>query len=475
MPFQGSLGKRPFGLRRGFSSMVRLAACLVAGLWICSQTPAAAQALTQAVAPTRTVTVAKDKSIAFQLDDPSAAAELVVTQPQVAQIVANSDHSVYVRGIEVGGTNILVYDNDHRLVQVIDVTVGFDAAAVQADIDRALPGNKIVVSNIGSGGLVLSGDAASSQDAAKAAAIAERYAPKRVSSEINVGGPEQIMLEVRIIEADRSALKDFGISLDAHGGLVGALTNAVVTLPAVPGTVNSSLNGLDTPSGRLHIGTNIGTTSLDVYLDALENKGLIRTLAKPNLAAMSGEKANFLAGGEFPFPVPNGKDNVTIEFKPFGVQLEFTPTIQLNGLIKLTVAPEVSQLDDSHPLRINGFDVPSMTIRRTSTTVELKNGETFAVAGLYQQEYANGVRSVPGLGDVPVLGALFRSSRWRRRETELVVLITPRLATGDQSRALSPDPLRVANEPSAIDLVFNGKPMDKPIAAPVGGLRGPQE
>jgi len=461
--------------RRARRSLIHLAAGVGGLLLLCAHTPAAAQTLSADVAPIHSVTVAKDKSVAFQLDNPSAAAEVVVTQPDVAQIVANSDHSVYVRGMEVGATNILVYDNDHHLVQVIDVTVGFDAAAVQADIDRALPGNKIVVSNIGSGGLVLSGEAANNQDAAKAFAVAERYAPKRVASEINVAGAQQIMLEVRIVEADRSALKDFGISLDASGGLIRGSTNGLVTLPDTPGAVNSSLNGVDSPSGRLHVGTNIGTTSLDIYLDALESQGLIRTLAKPNLAAMSGETANFLAGGEFPFPVPSGKDNVTIEFKPFGVQLEFTPTVEFNGLIKLKVAPEVSQLDDSHPLRIGGFDVPSMTIRRTSTTIELKNGETFAIAGLYQQEYANGVRDVPGLGEIPVLGALFRSARWRRRETELVVLITPRLATGDQSRALAPDPLQVANEPSAIDLIVKGHALDQPLKKPVGGLRGLQK
>lgn len=433
--------------------------------------PAAAQTVVEDVAPRRTVSVPKDKSIPFQLND--GASTVVVTQPDVAQVVANSDKSIYIRGKDFGSTNVLVYDADYRLLEVIDVNVGFDAAAAQADIDRAIPGDKVVVTNIGAGGLVLSGETANTPAAERARAIAELYAPKRVASQIAVAGPQQIILEVRIVEADRSALKDFGISLEASGGISGLLTNGLVTLPSVPGTVNSSLNGVDTPAGRVHLGTNIGTTSLDVYVDALESKGLVRTLARPNLAAMSGEKANFLAGGEFPFPVPNGKDNVTIEFKPFGVQLEFTPTIEMNGLIKLKVAPEVSQLDDSHPLRIGGFDVPSMSIRRTSTTVELKDGETFAIAGLYQQEYANGARQIPGLGDVPILGALFRSSRWRRRETELVVLVTPHLAGGAESQALAPDPLRVHNEPSAIDLILGGSSLDQKMAAPVGALRGP--
>ena len=173
--------------------------------------------------------------------------------------------------------------------------------------------------------------------------------------------------------------------------------------------------------------------------------------------------------------MPSGDESVTIQFKPFGVQLEFTPTVEGSGLIKLQVAPEVSQLDDSRPLRISGFNVPSMTIRRTATTVRLRDGETFAIAGLYQQEYANGVRQVPGLGDIPILGALFRSARWRRHETELVVLVTPRLSTGPESLLAAPDPLRVANEPKAIDLIATGSNLDQPIASPLGGLRGPME
>jgi len=265
----------------------------------------------------------------------------------------------------------------------------------------------------------------------------------------------------------------FGISLAIEGSRAGLLTNALVFPPSDDGTILSSLYGVVSPAGHIGIGTNIGNTSIDAALDAMEDKGLIRTLARPNLAAVSGEEAAFLAGGEFPFPVPSGENNVTIEFKPFGVQLKFLPTVGANNLIRLKVAPEVSALDNSNPLRIGGFDVPSMTIRRTSTTVELKDGETFAIAGLFQQEYANNVRQVPGLGDIPVLGALFRSSRWRRKETELVVLVTPRLATAAESRALSPDPLRVNNEPSAIDLVLSGINLDQPLAAPVGGLRGP--
>ncbi|HEX5777039.1 MAG TPA: type II and III secretion system protein family protein [Caulobacteraceae bacterium] len=438
--------------------------------WVALSGPAMAQAFSDDMAPTRAISVPKNKSVAFRLV--SNAAEVVVTQPEVAQIVANNDRSVYVRGVELGATNILVYDGNHRLLEVIDVNVGYDAAAAQAEITRALPTEKIVASGF-AGGILLTGQASTSSAANRARGIAERYAPKLVTNEIMVEGADQVMLEVRIVEADRAALKDFGISLLVDSRHVIGRTNALLFNPGEDGSILSSLYGVVSPAGRLGIGTNIGNTSIDVVLDAMEDKGLIRTLARPNLAAVSGEEAEFLAGGEFPFPVPSGEDNVTIEFKPFGVQLKFTPTVGANNLIRLKVAPEVSALDNTNPLRINGFDVPSMTIRRTSTTVDLRDGDTFAIAGLFQQEYANNVRQVPGLGDIPVLGALFRSSRWRRKETELVVLVTPRLVSAEESRALAPDPLRVSNEPSQIDLILGGLNFDQPMAAPVGGIRGP--
>lgn len=450
------------------SRLIAIAAAALA-LTLAQPGPAAAQAFTDAMAPTRAVSVAKNKSMAFRLT--SNAAEVVVTQPEVAQIVANNERSVYLRGIEFGATNVLVYDKNHRLVEVIDVNVGYDAAAVQSDLKRALPNEEIIATGF-AGGILLTGTASTGSAARRATEIAERYAPDMVTSEVFVEGADQVVLEVRMIEADRALLKDFGISLAIQGSRAGLLTNALVFPASDDGTILSSLYGVVSPAGHVGIGTNIGNTSIDAALDAMEDKGLIRTLARPNLAAVSGEEASFLAGGEFPFPVPSG-ENVTIEFKPFGVQLKFLPTVGANNLIRLKVAPEVSALDNSNPLRIGGFDVPSMTIRRTSTTVELRDGETFAIAGLFQQEYANNVRQIPGLGDIPVLGALFRSSRWRRKETELVVLVTPRLATAAESRALSPDPLRVNNEPSAIDLILSGINLDQPLAAPVGGLRGP--
>ena len=201
---------------------------------------------------------------------------------------------------------------------------------------------------------------------------------------------------------------------------------------------------------------------------ALEEKGVIRTLARPNLAAISGEEASFLAGGEFPYPVPSGRDAVTVEFRPFGVNLKFTPTVQDSGLIRLKVAPEVSALDPTNAVRIGDYELPALTVRRASTTIELRDGESFAIAGLFQQDYVNAVRQLPWLGDIPIIGTLFRSGRWRRAETELLILVTPRLTTAADSRALAPNPMMTGDEPSAIDVIFEGLVWDRPLTSPVG-------
>ncbi|MDP1630798.1 MAG: type II and III secretion system protein family protein [Caulobacter sp.] len=413
-----------------------------------SQT-AVASALVGDLAPSRSITVAKDKSAAFRLT--ASAGEIVVAQPDIAQIVANTDRSIYVRGVALGTTNILVYDPAHRLIEVIDVRVAQDIESLQADLAAALPGETIRVLPM-AGGVLLSGEVSNTTVANRARVIAERYAPQQVSSDLTVQAAQQVMLEVRIIEASRVALKDFGVNLDVQN-------NSGIVFSSGKGLI-----GVNAAQGTLGLTTNVGPTAIEATLRALEEKGVIRTLARPNLAAISGEEATFLAGGEFPYPVPNGQGDITIEFKAFGVTLKFMPIVQDGGLIRLKVAPEVSQLDTSRSLRLSNVEVPSLLIRRASTTIELKNGETFAIAGLFQQDYANTVSQLPWIGDVPVLGSLFRSSRWKKAETELLILVTPRLTTAAGSRALAPDPFAGSIEPNAIDLILNGLAIDRAMA-----------
>ncbi|WGM40952.1 type II and III secretion system protein family protein [Caulobacter sp. NIBR1757] len=404
-------------------------------------------------APSRSIIVAKDKSTAFRLS--GSAGQIVVAQPDIAEIVANTDRSLYIRGKTLGATNILVYDNNKRLVEVIDVKVGHDLTGIQADMTAALPGEPIKVSNL-AGGLMLTGQVSTSSVAARAKTIAERYAPGGVSSTLTVEAAQQVMLEVRILEASRDSLKDFGINL------------AIANNSGVVFGSGLGLIGNNPAQGTLGISTNVGPTTIDVTLRALEEKGVIRTLARPNLAAISGEEATFLAGGEFPYPVPAGVGEVTIEFKPFGVNLKFTPTVQDSGLIRLKVAPEVSALDPTNALKIGAYELPALTVRRASTTIELRDGESFAIAGMFQQDYVNAVRQLPWVGDIPVLGTLFKSGRWKRSETELLILVTPRLTTAAQSQSLTPNPMIAGSEPTAIDVIFAGMVMDKPMTTPVG-------
>jgi pilus assembly protein CpaC len=423
-------------------------ACAVA-LVLATPSLAPAQTMESEFAPNRVITVPRDKSLSFRLDRP--ATKIVVAQPNVAEIVATTERSFYVRGVEFGSTNLLVYGPNSDLQQVIDIRVGYDAQSLQQDLAAALPGESIQVRTLGEG-LLLTGNVSTSRVAAKAKLIADKYAPEAVTSIITAAAAQQVVLEVRVLEASRSAMQDIGFLFEAGNNsfAIGTGTGLISGAP---------------PAGALVLTGGVGNTYIDVAVQALEEKGLVRTLARPNLVAVSGEKASFLAGGEFPFPVPQGQDQVTIEFRPYGVKLNFLPTVQDNGLIRMAVEPEVSQLDNSNSLRIGGVTIPSLTVRRAATTVELKAGESFAVAGLFQRDYTNNLRQVPFAGDIPVLGALFRSARWKRNETELVIIVTPRMATNADIIRTPPDVL-AGKAPSTTDLFLMGKSLDKPLVEP---------
>ena len=406
----------------------------------------------------RSITVAKDKSAAFRLDYPVS--QIVVAQPDTVELVATTDRSFYIRGKALGVTNLLIYDHPHHLAQVIDVRVGQDIASLQDDLARALPGEHITASNM-AGGVLLTGSASTASIAARAQAIAEHYAPKGVSSSMAISADQQVMVEVRMIEANRSSLEDVGFNLSAKSKS-GNFTLAT-------GTPNGLESGL-APQGVVSATGRLGDVSVTASLAALEQKGLVRTLAKPDLIAMSGQEASFLAGGEFPYPVPNGLGSVTVEFRQFGVKLNVTPVVQDNGEIRMKVEPEVSQLDPAHSVTISGFNLPALTISKASTTVELRDGQSFAIAGLYQRGYNTAVDKVPGLGDLPVLGALFKSTNWQHQQTELVIIVTPHLMSPSDHIEQLPNPL--AGEPlNPIDQILVGL-MDKPEGPALGAGHG---
>jgi pilus assembly protein CpaC len=343
-------------------------------------------------------------------------------------------------------TNLLIYDRPHHLAQVIDVRVGHDTDALQQDLAAALPGEHIKASNM-AGGILLSGTASTASAASRAKAIAEHYAPQAVSSSMVIASDQQVMVDVRVIEVSRTSLKDLGFDLSAQS------SDGNFSLQT--GTANGLASGL-TPQGIIGGTAKWGNITVNAKLAALETQGLVRTLAKPELIAMSGEEASFLAGGEFPYPVPNGLNNVTVEFRQYGVKLNLTPVVEDNGEIHLKIAPEVSQLDPAHSVTVDGFSLPALTISRAETTVELRDGQSFAIAGLFQRGYNNAVDQLPGLSSLPVLGALFRSTDWQHQQTELAIIVTPHLTAPSDHIESIPNPLISHQEPSPIDLILLG-------------------
>ena len=371
-------------------------------------------------------------------------ATMVVSRPKIADVSPMTDHTFYLQGKSIGATNVLLYDKNRHLVDIVEVRVGHDIASLQRDLELVLPGEKIKA-YAAAFGVYLAGTASSAPVAARAAELAERYAPKAVTNGISISGKQQVLLEVRFIEASRSAIKEMGLgSLIQKVGKFSFSTSATLV-----GGLAANTNG--------SVNTSIGSTNVDLFLNALEEKGIIRTLAQPNLIALSGDTASFLAGGEFPFPVANRNDNISIEFRQFGIGLAFTPTVLGDGVINLKVIPEVSQLDQRNSIRIKGVEIPSLTVRRADTTVELRDGQSFAIAGMYQSAYTNMARQTPWLGDVPVLGSLFRSSRFQKNETELVILITPHLVLPVDDINELKTPLSDTPQPGEGELFLQGK------------------
>lgn len=396
--------------------------------------------------------VVKDDMVLMRTE--AAFKEVRVANAEIADVVVLTDKSFQVLGKTSGKTNVMLYDAQKRLVDIVDVTVGFDVAGLKKSLFETFPNDKIEVRNL-AGGVYLSGDVSTDSVARQAEKIAEAYAPKRVTNGLSIRDSHQVMLEVRFVEATRNAVKELGIGLlTQRAGDFAFQSGSALANPVLSGVIQGSF----------------GRTTLDASIEALEEKGVIRTLAEPNLVSMSGETASFLAGGEFPIPVPADDGQIGIEFRQFGVGLAFTPTVLDDGIINLKVAPEVSQLDNANAIRINGTEVPALRVRRANTTIELRNSQSFAIAGLLQSENSNRKSQTPWIGDVPVLGSLFRSSRYQKAETELVIIVTPRLVqpASDISELASPlDRLSVPGDMES----FIGGTLEGPVADS-GGLSG---
>jgi pilus assembly protein CpaC len=368
--------------------------------------------------------VPMNRAVVVESDVPFA--ELSIANPGIADISTLSDRSIYVLGKAPGRTTLTLLSPDGQLISNVDVHVTPDVAEFKERLQQILPGEQIEV-RTANDGIVLSGQVSSTAKLDRALDLANRYAPERVSNLMVVGGTQQVMLKVRFAEVNRAVTKSLSSSVAlSDGGQFGAETGTLIGQGlSVPIQVGADV------AGGLRVGGSIGGLEFAVLLEALEGKGMVRTLAEPNLSALSGQEATFLAGGEYPVPGESEGGGTTITYRPFGVQLTFIPTVVDQDIINLVINAAVSSIDRANGLAIGseGVLVPAFKVRETSTTVEMRDGDSFAIAGLLQDDFEDSATQLPWIGDVPVLGALFRSSEFRRAQTELVIIVTPHLVT----------------------------------------------
>ncbi|WFU59187.1 type II and III secretion system protein family protein [Bradyrhizobium pachyrhizi] len=438
------------------------------------------------------VRVTVNKSRTFRVD--TAFSSIVAGSPDIADVKSLSDHLIYVQGRKTGTTNVILFDSSMKQIGILDVEVTLDIGNLQQNI-QAGTGTRGIRVSASEGQVVLSGMATDAVSAERAMTIAQGSVPKDaiVVNAMSVAAPQQVMLEVRFLEVSREAGRDLGVNLyaaNANGtnvantGLGGAVPGAVGRAPI--GGVNGNVGA--PPTGSLPllgtVGTLIGSAggvaappfgslltsilrtssggSVDLLITALETKGLARRLAEPNLTTLSGDAARFLAGGEIPVPVasspvPGALPTVTIDYKKFGVELAFVPTVLSRGVINLRVEPSVSELDFTNAVSISGTTIPALTRRDARTTVELRDGQSFAIAGLLQTRNRQDVSQLPWIGSVPILGTLFSSKSYQQQETDLVIIVTPRLvapAAPGQQLASPLDSRLPAND---VDFFLNGQ------------------
>jgi pilus assembly protein CpaC len=389
------------------------------------------------------LSVPMNRAVVVESDVPFA--ELSIANPGIADISTLSDRSIYVLGKAPGRTTLTLLSPDGQLISNVDVHVTPDIAEFKERLQQILPGENIEV-RTANDGIVLSGQISSTAKLDRALDLANRYAPERVSNLMVVGGTQQVMLKVRFAEVNRTISKNFSSSLAISDG--GSVRGETGTYLAGSNGLGSAITTRANTTGAVAFGGSIGGLEFEVLLEALEAKGMVRTLAEPNLTALSGQEAKFLAGGEYPVPVSQDENTVTVEFKPFGVELNFTPVVVDQDIINLTIDAAVSSIDPANGINIQGFQIDAFRRRETSTTVEMRDGESFAIAGLLQDDFQDLATQLPWVGDIPILGALFRSSEYQRAQTELVVIVTPHLVTpvAGAALALPTDRVRIPTE-----------------------------
>ncbi len=392
---------------------------------------------------TQRLVLSLGKAAIVQLD--ADARDVLVSSPDIVDAVVRTPRRIFLLALKTGQTNAFFFDGAGHQLASIDIRVEKDVTDLSGMIRKAMPGSNVTVSAINDN-VVLNGTVTSAQESARAQDLAARFTgdATKVVNMLKVPGSEQVMIRVRIAEMRRNVAKQFGIDL-ASAAIVAGVPIMASSAQEF-GLVGRALNDLSAAqagqvcqSGANPLGGTscaLGPNNLQGTIKALESVGLVHMLAEPNLTAVSGETAKFLAGGEFPVPVSRDRDgNVTIEFKQFGVGLSFTPVVLSAGRISLQVSTEVSELTNTGAFTLqgagttNGLTIPALSVRRTQTTVELPSGGSFAIAGLMQHNSKQVLEALPGVKDLPILGALFRSRDFENDETELVVIISAYLVT----------------------------------------------
>ena len=410
----------------------------------------------------RALQVPMNRAVVVESD--AVFAELSIANPGIADISTLSERSIYVLGKAPGRTTLTLLAPDGSLITNVEVQVIADVSELKERLRQVLPGEHIEV-RPANDGIVLSGTVSSGQAIDRALDLAQRYAPDRVSNLMQVGGTQQVMMKVRFAEMNRSVSKALTASVAAStindAGDVGSVSGSNTYLNG-----NNLANLFDGNSatgvtigadnaGAFQIGFGAGDYKFAVLLEALETKGFIRTLAEPNLVALSGQAAEFLAGGEYPVPVQDEDGGISVEFKPFGILLNMTPNV-VGRNINLRLTAEVSGIDPTLTVSNAAFSINGFRTRRSTTTVEMRDGESFAIAGLLQDDFEDLNSQVPWLGDIPVLGALFRSTDYERNQSELVIIVSAHLVTPTRGEALALPTDRV-RPPSERQLFLNGR------------------
>jgi pilus assembly protein CpaC len=420
---------------------------------LCLCVPLAAETLDRPVRAVemrtpQTIELAKGKSLV--IDTPISLKRVSLAAPEIADALVISPRQLYLTGKTVGTTNLTLWEEDSRIFAVYNLVVSPDLSRLKEKLHEILPGEDIRVTATHDA-ITLFGSISSTARLSHALEVAQAFAPNKVVNLLQIAGVHQVMLEVRVAEMSRALTKrlGFNFAVTTEGAAFGvSQLNRLTTFESFVSQIGAAINALF----RLQTG---GVT-LTSFIDALMEHGLVKILAKPTLVTLSGQEASFLAGGEFPITVPQQGDTVTIEFKTFGVGLSFTPIVLSDQQISLRVAPEVSELDFANAVSFSGFVVPALTTRRVSTVVELADGQSFAIAGLLDESVRESISKFPLLGDIPILGALFRSVSFQKSETELVIIVTPHLVKPVDG-AQQPLPTDAFIEPNDLEFLLLGK------------------